>query len=180
MKTSHRDPEFSARCVASRPGGFTLLEIMLSLAVIALVAGVLVSGAVGLMGDKPATAEDVFWNTVLEARKLALKDERDARVSFDAHDLKFVVDDGTHTKEFAVPPSRDLAVDFLAPAQSGRSTVLIGGELVESQKIPFVIFFSDGTCSPFRVQFRNAAGPRVVNIDPWTCAKVLPAQEGNP
>jgi general secretion pathway protein H len=168
------------RSFGSAARGFTLLEIMLALAVIALLAGVLVSASVGLMGDKPATPEDVFWKTVLEARNVALHAEEEVRVSFDPKELKFLLDDGKTPKSFAVAPSRDLTIDFLPPASSGRSTILVGGELVESQKLPYVTFYADGTCSPFRAQFRNSGAARIVEIDPWTCAKILPKQEGNP
>ncbi|MDB6167463.1 MAG: hypothetical protein JWM88_327 [Verrucomicrobia bacterium] len=160
-------------------GGFTLLEILLSLAVIALLAGVLVSGSVHLMGDKPSTPEDVFWKAVQQARATALAGDRDVRLSFDAKEKNFVVDDGAAPQLLAVPATRDLTIDFL-PAQTARSTVLIGGELVDSQAIPYVMFFADGTCSPFRTQFRNGGAARAVEIDPWTCARVLPKIEGSP
>jgi general secretion pathway protein H len=169
---------FDRRANASACGrrAFTLLEIMLSLAVIALLAGVLITGSVHLMGDKSATPEDVFWKAVQEARSVALHDEQDVRVTFDDKEKVFVVDDGTTPKFFPVPASRDVTVDFLATS-GDRSTVLVGGDLVESKTIPAVTFYRDGTCTPFRVQFRNGGGARFVEIDPWTCAKALPRDD---
>ena len=56
--------------------------------------------------------------------------------------------------------------------------VLVGGQLVETQTLPSVTFYGDGTCSPFRAQLRNkGVDPRVLEIDPWTCAQVLPNAE---
>jgi general secretion pathway protein H len=164
---------------AGARAAFTLLEILLSLALIAMLAGVLITGAVRLIGDKPATPEDVFWKTVQEARGLALREERDIQVTFDPAEKVFLVHDGKKPKEMPVPAGRDLVIEFLA-ASSNRSTVLIGGDLVESRPIPSVTFFADGTCSPFRLQIRNGGAGRTINIDPWTCARVLPKTEGTP
>ena len=52
----------------------------------------------------------------------------------------------------------------------------IAGELVETRTQPFVTFYGDGTCSPFRVQLRSPAQTRVLEIDPWTCAPMLASQ----
>jgi hypothetical protein len=51
--------------------------------------------------------------------------------------------------------------------------------LMESQAIPSVTFFSDGTCTPFRVQFVRGTGTSVLSIDPWTCAPVLKPNDPN-
>ena len=42
---------------------------------------------------------------------------------------------------------------------------------------PQVIFYPDGTCTPFRVQFRMPDRASVLTIDPWTCAEVLPPKD---
>jgi general secretion pathway protein H len=39
--------------------------------------------------------------------------------------------------------------------------------------MPFVTLYSDGTCTPFRVQFHSNGAARIIAIDPWTCAEVL-------
>jgi len=158
---------------------FTLLEILLALALVALLAGVLISGSTQLVGDKPATPEDVFWKAVQQARSSALNSGREVRLSFDEKEKTFVLDDGAAPQTLAVPPVRDLAVDLLA-VQAARSTVLVGGELLDSKKIPYATFYPDGTCSPFRVQFHSSGAARVVTLDPWTCARELPKLGGNP
>jgi general secretion pathway protein H len=40
-----------------------------------------------------------------------------------------------------------------------------------------VIFYPDGTCSPFRIQFRSTSDAHVLSIDPWTCAQTLTPKE---
>ena len=42
------------------------------------------------------------------------------------------------------------------------------------------MFYPDGTCTAFRVQFRVGANAWQLAIDPWTCAPVLEKKETNP
>lgn len=155
---------------------FTLLEILLSVAVMAMLAGVLLVGASRLLSDKPRTPEEVFWKSVRESRKTALRKEQPVELSFDADERSFVITmaDGTRRTWPLMEGSR-VNVDFLQAAR-GAGYILLGGELVETQKIPRVTFFPDGTCEPFRVQFRGETGaPWSIAIDPWTCSPVLEA-----
>lgn len=72
-------------------------------------------------------------------------------------------------------PKEVAEIDFLAGKSSGvtGSSMLVGGQLVETQTIPFVTFYRDGTCSPFRLQIKTRNGTRILEIDPWTCAQML-------
>ncbi|HUR58122.1 MAG TPA: type II secretion system protein, partial [Opitutaceae bacterium] len=76
------------------PRAFTLLEVLLTIGLIALLAGVLVAGAAHLLSDKPVTADEVFWKAVQEARKAALKSEKEVRLRFDTPKKQFVLVDG--------------------------------------------------------------------------------------
>ncbi len=159
-----------------RRGGFTLLEVLLTLAVIGLVVAVLVTGAVQLTEHKDATPEEIFWKAVGDARKQAM-------LSGQAVQLR-LVQKGKSTSLLETGPSGEksyefsgatpVVVDFLS-TQKTASAILIRGELVETQTIPAVTFYGDGTCSPFRLQIRGSGTPRMISIDPWTCAPVLPA-----
>jgi hypothetical protein len=167
---------------------FTLLEILLSLALIALIIGATVSISANLIGNTPLTADDVFWKALIETRKQALTLQHDVRMGFDNKAKVFVVGDNVGaqtsvgvnvqtsgdagTQTFPVPFAEKLTVDFL-PFGKTNSSLLIGGELMETQTLPFVTFYSDGTCTPFRVQFHSSGAARVIAIDPWTCAEVL-------
>jgi general secretion pathway protein H len=158
---------------------FTLLEILLAIALMALLAGVLVTGGVNLLSEKPATPEAVFWKAVQQSRTAALTVEREVRLSYDAKTMAFVLDDGAAAQSLPVPLVRELTVDFLS-AQPGQSSILVGGELVDTQTLPAVTFYPDGTCTPFRLQIRAGGAAHVLNIDPWTCAPVLSRQESTP
>jgi prepilin-type N-terminal cleavage/methylation domain-containing protein len=175
--------------------GFTLLEVLLSLAIIALLGGVLIGGGAHLLSEKPVTTHEVFWQAVQETRKAALKAEHEMRLKFDKEKKQFVVLDGlapsrlaadgftreeVPLKQFPVPNAggADFEISFLSAGKGG-ATILLGGLLVESQPISHVTFYSDGTCSPFRLQLMRGGSVSTLSIDPWTCAPVLPPTDPN-
>jgi hypothetical protein len=67
----------------------------------------------------------------------------------------------------------DLSIDFHPVQSDSSSSVLVGGTLVETEPLAAVTFYSDGTCTPFRVQPRKNSAAHVLSVDPWTCAPVL-------
>jgi general secretion pathway protein H len=154
--------------------GFTLLEILLAIALVALIATALIAGSASLLNAKSVSADDIFWQAVGQARKTALQGAGDVKLSFDDDQKAFIVDNGTTPQPVPVPgATKDLGVDFIAAQSNGADMQLVGGTLVDSQPMSAVTFYSDGTCSPFRVQIRKAGGAHIVAIDPWTCAQML-------
>lgn len=154
-----------------------MLEVLITLALIALLTGVLVIGTNRLLSDRPKTADELFWAATAQVRKDALLNNRDVRLSLDTKTYEFVaLADGVETRyPFVAKETAEL--EFLAPKQGGTSSaMLVGGNLVETQTIPFVTFYGDGTCLPFRAQLKTRNGARVLEIDPWTCAPMLTAQ----
>ncbi len=174
-------------------GAFTLLEILISIALIALLVGATISMTPG--GDTSMTTDDVFWKALTEARKQALTTQQDIRLGFDPKAKAFVIganlgeqtdpnastptgagaspqiSDGA-TETFPVQFADKLSVDFL-PATKSNGSMLLGGELIETDAKPYVTLYSDGTCTPFRVQFHSSGAARIIAVDPWTCAEVL-------
>lgn len=177
--------------------GFTLLEVLLSIAIITLLAGVLVAGSAHLMNQQPVTPTEVFWKAVREARKTALTAEHDIRLKYDKDQKQFLLIDGLAPttlaadgftreekplKQFPIPSATagDLTFDFLGPAtKDGGKGILVGGVSIESQPIQFVTFYSDGTCTAFRAQIMRNGGASILSIDPWTCAPVLTPNDPN-
>jgi prepilin-type N-terminal cleavage/methylation domain-containing protein len=179
-----------------RRHGFTLLEVLLALAIIALLATVLIGGASALLSDQPVSVNDVFWKAVREARKTALKVEHDIRLKYDRDKKQFLLIDGvappiigadglpkeeTPLKTFPVliPPGTEVTVEFLGSSAKGGNAILVGGVLLESQPIPYVTFYSDGTCSAFRLQVMRNGAANILSIDQWTCAPILTPTEQN-
>jgi prepilin-type N-terminal cleavage/methylation domain-containing protein len=192
---------FAASAKARRMCGgrtaFTLLEILISIALIALLVGATIS--VSPRGDSALTTNEVFWKALTEARKQALTTQQDIRLGFDPKAKAFVIGAnlGAQTDPNASPPTSagagsqisvgatqtfpvqfadKLTVDFL-PATKSNSSMLIGGELIETGAMPFVTLYSDGTCTPCRVQFHSNGAARIIAIDPWTCAEVMEEQK---
>lgn len=156
--------------------GFTLLEVLLALGLIALIATALIGGSARMLADKPESADDVFWAATAAARKTALLSGREVRLAFaDDRDngKRFTVSDGGETKAFPVSATGDLAVNFLSAQKVAGSAVILAGQVVETQALPHVTFYSDGTCTAFRVQIRSGVDAHILSIDPWTCAPVL-------
>lgn len=160
---------------AGETGGFTLIELMVVVGLIALLAGVLITGSTRLLADRPVTVEQVFWQALEEARKEALIGQREVRLRYDPDRKALVTASLEGSRAFPLPPG-EAQVEFLAPAPSSTNILLIGGLLVETHPLPSVVFFDDGTCSPFRVQIRTGGPARILSIDPWTCAEILPKE----
>ena len=176
--------------------GFTLLEILLSIALIALLGGLFVGGSSRLLAPEPTTPRAVFWKAVQEARKTALRAEHEIRLKYDAEKRQFylvdgvapatVSDDGFTREErplktFPISPetAQDLTVEFLGGAGRGANTILVGGMLLESRPVPHVPFYGDGTCRAFRVQFARLGSASTIAVDPWTCAEMPPPPDPN-
>ena len=154
-----------------------MLEVLITIALIALLTGVLVVGTNRLLSDRPKTADELFWAAAGKVRQDALLNNREVRLSLDAKTQEFVTySEGVETRySFVAKATAEL--EFLAAKTVGASSsILVGGNVVETQTIPFVMFYRDGTCSPFRVQLKSRNGVRVLEIDPWTCAPMLTAQ----
>lgn len=164
--------------LSRRERAFTLLELLLVLALLALLTGVLVVGSARSIQEKPVTAESVFWKAVMETRKQALQSASEVRLTFSPAkgretpaELTATSRDGV-AMHFPYEGGGQLVIDFLS-TQKNRSAILVGGEAVETNTMPAVTFYGDGTCTPFRAQLRTGGAARFLNIDPWTCAPVL-------
>lgn len=163
--------------IAGARAGFTLLEVLVTIALIALLTGVLVVGTSRLLGDRPKTAAELFWLAAGAARKEALLQNHSVRLSLDSKTREFILTSGSVETRMPFVPAQTAELDFLPPKSTGTaSAILIAGELVETQTQPFVTFYGDGTCSPFRVQLKSHTQTRVLEIDPWTCAPMLASQ----
>ena len=159
------------------PRGFTLLEILLVIALIALMGTIFIGGSQAMLADKAKSLDEQFWEVCAQARKMALEDRQSVLLSYDPKTKAFLILDAEEKKSVPVTGPDDTVIDFHpAQVQSG-SEVLVGGTLVETQAMASVTFYNDGTCTPFRVQIRADNAAHLLSIDPWTCAPVISAED---
>ena len=154
-----------------QPAGFTLLELLAVLALMALVSAVLVGSADLLRAAARGDAEEAALAAVARARHEAVLNGRTLELRLDAASRSF--DWGTGRSELAGADT----VHLLPPAVA--SAVLVGGRRVE-EPLARVRFYADGTCDPFRVEILPADGrpARTVTIDPWTAVALAARPEG--
>lgn len=157
-------------CRATR-SGFTLVETLLVLAVIALLATLLLPGVASMLrsisDEEPA---GLVWDAITAAREQALVTNRTVWLRFDAGQSRLLWGEETGRQQRELPPGTSL--QFLHPQEGDR--ILVGGVLIDTRAVPSVRFHPDGTCDRFRIQIRQGtAAPLLVAVDPWTCAPLL-------
>jgi len=158
---------------SAKTSAFTLLEILLVLGLMGLISGVLAVGISRAFDNDHPAPDEVFWQACRSAQKLALLSESDTSLSFDPKAKRLVWSNGLQTDSAPLDTAHgDVSVQFLQAAKGG-SLILIAGRVVETQEVPRVVFYPDGTCMAFRVQFRIGPTAWQAGIDPWTCAPVL-------
>lgn len=168
---------FPSALPASRFGGrraFTLLEVVVVIALIGLLTALVAGGSMALLRDHPATGEEILRSAMTQSRREAVTSLQEVRLSYDAKARCFLLSRGGGLRKLPVEVTGELQVEFL-PAASGNA-MLLGGNMVETEKLTHVTFFPDGACSPFRAQIRTGGPARIMSFDPWTCAEVMEAK----
>jgi prepilin-type N-terminal cleavage/methylation domain-containing protein len=162
------------------PRGFTLIEILLVVALVGLIGWIFIGGSTALLADKGSSPDEQFWKACGAARKEALEERKNVIMTYDTKEKGFVLNDGATARTVPVAGPDDLTIDF-HPAQSDSSSAtLIGGTVVETEPLAAVTFYNDGTCTPFRVQIRTTSGAHILSVDPWTCAPILSKADATP
>jgi prepilin-type N-terminal cleavage/methylation domain-containing protein len=148
--------------------GFSLIEILLVLAVMALLGALLLPGVNSLLRSISEVEPDaIFRDVITAAREQALGSNQTVVLRYEREGRMLRWGDDTHRQQQELPPGT--ALQLLQPTTGG--SVLLGGVLVETQEVAMVRFYPDGTCDRFRAQIsRGRARSQVIAIDPWTCA----------
>ncbi|MEI6861062.1 MAG: prepilin-type N-terminal cleavage/methylation domain-containing protein [Verrucomicrobiota bacterium] len=181
-------PRFS-RSVLRRQA-FTLLEILLVLALMGLLTSVLVVGVDSMLNPPPDSPTRAFWHAANAARRYSLQERTEVRLSFDKDNsqLLAVTLNGVSLPAIPAPAGTDL--EFISglvkptAATNGTNRLvanLFGSVLGDGDTVlPYVTFYPDGTCSLFRVQIQTgvnstfgASATATIQVDPWTCAPML-------
>lgn len=179
-----RDRREGFRPRARRAAAFTLFEILLVVALIGLFSAIFVVNFESLLRQTESDAvESAFWEAARAARTRALVDREAQSLRFDEKAAAFIVEDpaGAGAKQVRIDrdswlPDTRLEVAFQKRLPANQFS-LVGGELVQMREIPAVKFFPDGTCTPFTLSVQVAATEHTIDIDPWTGAQLLDADE---
>jgi prepilin-type N-terminal cleavage/methylation domain-containing protein len=148
---------------------FTLLEVILAIALVGLVASLFITGGSEMFRARQRTMADVFWESVQAARLQAVQEDATVVMRFDEKSKRILW--GASDESRGVDwPGRNL--EFL-PFET-RDTILLGGQLVDTGRLAAVRFFADGTTDRFRVQLTDPNGQvSRLELDPWTAAPVV-------
>ena len=163
------EPSDIGGLAASKPSGedgFTLLEIVVVLAIFGLVSALLIGSSGALL--RAIGREDVE-HTALSA----LASARHSAV-LAGRTLELRVDDKTRVLDWEAGRASlagEDTVRLLPPSKI--SSALIGGRLQE-EPVARVRFYADGTCDPFRLEIVRGERSNLLQIDPWTCTVLAP------
>lgn len=146
--------------------GFTLVEVLLVLALMALVSGVLILGASNLLSGDRDDPEAALLSTLQRVRREAV--ERNETIELRIEDDGAALTWGDQPDQSAtLPASQTARARLLAPQSLG--AVLIGGE-AEEHPLSSLRLYPDGTCDHARLEVRRNGARRLHAIDPMTCA----------
>ena len=162
----------SPRARVSRRRGFTLAEVLLVIALMALLAGVLILGASGLMSGEKDDPEAALLALLQKVRREAVERDTVIELRIDAEHDTYAWGD-RDDQVAALPASEKVRVRLLAPKSLG--AVLIGGE-AEEHPLDRLRIRPDGTCDQARLEVRRNGARRLYDIDPLTCAP-LPGED---
>lgn len=148
--------------------GFTLVEVLLVMALLALFAAVFIPGVNSILREIDSRGpEQLLAESILAARSEALETGREVELRYEEQTRQLVWGAAAVRAE-ALPLG--VTCELLPVAAGGN--ILLGGVLTEAQEpLRRVRFFPDGTCDAFRVRLKMMGeSPRLYLIDPWTCA----------
>ena len=162
----------SARARVSRRAGFTLVEVLLVLALMALLSGVLIVGGANLLDGGKDDPEAALLAVLQKVRREAVERDVVIELRIEGDGETFIWGDRPE-QAVTLPVSENVRARLLAPTSLG--AVLIGGE-AEERPLPRLRIYPDGTCDIARLEVRRNGARRLHDIDPMTCAP-LPGED---
>src|SRR5258708_7424700 len=141
------------RPLPTRAAAFTLVEVILVLALLVLIIAVLLPAAGSLLrGSRGETAEETACAVLQDARRQAVLSGREVALHYEPAEHALVWTDGVLSGRRAFAEG-GVMVEFLRP---GGGAILLGGQLVEADPVGEMKFYPDGSCEVIRLQLRAA------------------------
>lgn len=161
--------------------GFTLIEVMLTIALIALLSTVFVYNISSLLRDTDIRSlENEYWRAVDAAKTKAVYGQKPYRVEWLPKETAFVISSSGDTQRFEMDTSAlgDVEVEVVfEEASAENSFILVDGQLVRQREVTDVTFYPDGTCTPFSVTLRIGDYMNQFKMDPWTGARLVESDD---
>ncbi len=163
-------------------GGFTLLEMLLAIALVAIAGSMFLVSVDSLGRSSPADEfEGAFWRAMAQARERALATRREVELGWDDESRSFVIGDSAGTSAVPVEAASEGADSAYSATFSeevaANDFILVRGALVTRRPVPAVRVFPDGSCQSFAVEFSLGEQKHLVVIDPWTGAPMLQSED---
>lgn len=158
----------------SVPSGFTLIEIIVVLALIGMTGALVIGGSDTLIKSVSRdNAENLGLGAIASARQSAVLTGRIVELR---NDEKARALDWGAGRATLVGENDELRL--LPPKLV--SSAIVGGR-VREEPLARVRFYPDGTCDPFRLEIISGGNKasRLVVIDPWTCTALAPETEAS-
>ncbi len=182
-------PGFARHHCGQGRQAFTLLEVLMVLALIGLLSGVMISGVDRMLNPGPDSPAQVFWKMTAASRRYALQNECEVRMTVDdsTDEMQAHASDGTDLPPIKLPEGSKLS--FLpGTTLVSTNTSLVSASTTTNNAMnadgtmAYITFYGDGTCTPFQAQIAggaNATGPvPPIEVDPWTCGPMLKPTDG--
>ena len=155
---------------------FTLIELMLAIAVLAIMSSIVVINANAILGgfdDKPLP--EILKIAVREARYAAAKNKEPVYLSFDAKESRFIVTDPRHRilQTFSTgyePDGPSIGIHFfrLLPSTGTTFSNRLGPDRQPALR---VAFHPDRSSTPFEVHLKYSQQESTHRYDPFSDAE---------
>ncbi|MCH6257513.1 prepilin-type N-terminal cleavage/methylation domain-containing protein [Puniceicoccaceae bacterium K14] len=164
-----------------RNQGFSLVEVLLVIALIAMFVGTIVVNVQGMFHRSEINSvEDGFWQAVDKAKQNSVFQQRKYRLFFDEELRAFKIVSGEMEEVFGFdlgPLAEEMHLEVrFTEKMPDNGSKLIGGRRISDREIEKVLFYPDGTCTPFSVTMDISEYSTQYDIDPWTAAPLVPEE----
>ena len=165
---------FKAEC--RNKAGFSLIETLLVLALMGMFVGAILINVVSMFrGSAMDELEGQLWIAIDKGKQTAVFQQRRGTLSYDKEEIALILSGGSSMERFDLAHEEEGEIRIIFNEQlPDNSRYLIGGNVVTEREIEKVVFYPDGTCTPFLVTLEFGDYRSSFQIDPWTGNQIVP------